>query len=112
MDTSRCSPWHHRCVTHLYRIPLFNFNYAIGSPFYLIQKTSVRSFFNYVLLFHFSIDYFGNTSTITRLYLDNVGIPLSVTFKIKCIVSGLSTTGAITEVLYIFSAKANLTGCL
>ena len=22
--------WHHRCVTHLYRIPLFNFNYAIN----------------------------------------------------------------------------------
>ncbi len=38
--------------------------------------------------------YLGIIFTITLLYLESCGIPLSVTFRIKCAVSFLSTKGA------------------
>ena len=39
-------------------------------------------------------DYFGIIFTITLLYLVRGGFPLSVTLRMKCVVSGFSTTGA------------------
>ncbi len=50
--------------------------------------------------------YFGIMFTITRLYRDNGGLPLSVTFKMKCAVSFFSTTGAITQTPHAFSAES------
>ena len=44
----------------------------------------------------------GVTVTITRLYLVNAGVPLSLTFRMKWIVFSLSTTGAVTGRLYRF----------
>src|SRR5215216_3175277 len=40
------------------------------------------------------VHYFGRMVTITLLYRVSRGVPLSVTFKMKCVVWGLSTSGA------------------
>ena len=37
---------------------------------------------------------YGSMVKITRLYLVSGGVPLSVTLKIKSVVSGVSTSGA------------------
>lgn len=49
------------------------------------------------------INYYGIIVTITLLYLDKAGVPLSVIFKMKCAVSGLSTSGAVKPELCAFS---------
>ncbi len=47
----------------------------------------------------------GTIFTRTLLYLDKAGVPLSVTFKMKCAVSALLTTGAVTQTPRAFSAE-------
>jgi hypothetical protein len=39
----------------------------------------------------------GSIVTMTRLYCDKGGLPLSVTFRMKCTVAGLPTFGAATS---------------
>ena len=62
-------------------------NLPVSRQVLLGSATEIVNFKNFL--------YSGNIVTITLLYCVKAGVPLSVTLKIKCAVSGFFTFGAV-----------------